>query len=76
VEDDAIDVRPEFLEHVEEAVEGDLRFPARVGFHLGIGLARVIQIANAGGRVGSDDLGKVERAVAGVGTGDDEAAIA
>jgi len=51
-----IDVGPELLYHVEQAVQADLRSPTLVRFHPRVGVCRVIGIADARGRARSYNL--------------------
>ena len=51
-----IDVGPELLYHVKDAVQADLGSPSLVRFYPRVGLCRVIRIADARGRSGPNNL--------------------
>ena len=72
--DGVADVRPEFLQDVENAVERNLAHPFLSRLGPGAFPAGVIKVGNPGAGTVADDLGEVEGLTAGIGSGDEQAA--
>src|ERR1700730_19436142 len=72
VEDSTVDIRPKLFEHVEYAVQADLRSPPLVGFHPLILILRIVGVADACGGAVADDFRKIKGAVTGVVSGDEQ----